>query len=65
MDWVRPVLLPNPVSVQMEGFAQMVRENRHEDILLKEAYYAAIAAVLGNEAIKAESVITFPEEFVL
>lgn len=51
--------------LQMEGFAQMVRENRHEDILLKEAYYAAIASVLGNEAIKSESVITFPEEFVL
>jgi predicted dehydrogenase len=52
-------------ALEMEGFAQMIRENRHSDILLREAYYAAIAAVLGNEAIKRGEVITFPEEYIL
>ncbi|MFO7853198.1 MAG: Gfo/Idh/MocA family protein [Bacteroidota bacterium] len=52
-------------ALEMEGFAQMIRGNRHSDILLREAYYAAIAAVLGNEAIKKAEVITFPEEFIL
>lgn len=52
-------------ALEMEGFAEMVRENRHSDILLREAYYAAIAAVLGNEAIKKGELITFPEEYIL
>lgn len=51
--------------LEMEGFAQMVRENRHEDRLLREAYYAAIASVLGNEAIKKGEMLSWPEEFIL
>ncbi len=52
-------------ALEMEGFAQMIRENRHSDILLREAYYAAIAALLGNEAIKKGEMITFPDEYIL
>ena len=52
-------------ALEMEGFAQMIRENRHSDILLREAYYGAIAALLGNEAIKKGEMITFPEEYIL
>ena len=52
-------------ALEMEGFAQMIRENRHSDILLREAYYGAIAAVLGNEAIKKGALISFPEEYIL
>ena len=52
-------------ALEMEGFAQMIRENQHSDILLREAYYAAIAALLGNEAIKKGEMITFPEEYIL
>ncbi|MEA1887212.1 MAG: Gfo/Idh/MocA family oxidoreductase [Bacteroidota bacterium] len=52
-------------ALEMEGFAQMIRESRHSDTLLREAYYAAIAAVLGNEAIKKGELITFPEEYIL
>jgi len=52
-------------ALEMEGFAQMIRENRHSDILLREAYYAAIAAVLGNEAIKRGEIISFPEEYII
>lgn len=52
-------------ALEMEGFAQMIREDHHSDILLREAYYASIAAVLGNEAIKKGEVIEFPEEYIL
>lgn len=52
-------------ALEMEGFAQMIRDNRHSDILLREAYYASIAAVLGNEAIKRGEVVEFPEEYIL
>ncbi len=52
-------------ALEMEGFAQMIRENRHSDVLLREAYYAAIAAVLGNEAIKKGEIISFPEEYII
>ncbi|MBN1388655.1 MAG: Gfo/Idh/MocA family oxidoreductase [Bacteroidales bacterium] len=52
-------------ALEMEGFAQMIRENRHSDVLLREAYYAAIAALLGNMAIKKGEVVTFPEEYIL
>lgn len=51
--------------LQMEGYIQMVRENRHSDMLLREAYYASVASVLGNEAIKRGEMITWPEEFIL
>ena len=51
--------------LQMEGYVQMVRENRHSDMLLREAYYASVASVLGNEAIKRGEMITWPEEFIL
>jgi predicted dehydrogenase len=52
-------------ALEMEGFAQMIRENRHSDILLREAYYGAIAALLGNEAVKKGEMISFPDEYVL
>lgn len=52
-------------ALEMEGFAQMIRENRHSDVLLREAYYGAIAALLGNEAIKKGVMISFPEEYIL
>ena len=52
-------------ALEMEGFAEMIRENRHSDVLLREAYYAAIASVLGNESIKKGEVLTFPEEYIL
>lgn len=52
-------------ALEMEGFVRMIRENRHSDVLLREAYYASIAAVLGNEAIKKGEVLPFPGEFIL
>jgi len=52
-------------ALEMEGFAGMIRENRHSDVLLREAYYASIASVLGNEAIKTASVIDFPGDYIL
>ena len=52
-------------ALEMEGFATMIRENRHSDVLLREAYYASVVSVLGNEAIKKASVIDFPEDYII
>jgi predicted dehydrogenase len=52
-------------KMEMEGYAEAVKAGKIDNRLLKEAYYASIAALLGERAMDEKKVIKMPEEFIL
>ena len=51
--------------LQMEGFAEAIRTGEKFPGLLKEAYYASIVSLLGEQAIDTGQVIALPRELAI
>jgi predicted dehydrogenase len=59
------VLESDGTKMEMEAFVSMVRENRFVPDLLKQGFYATVAALMGHEAIRKNQVISWPENLSL
>ncbi|MCK4855541.1 MAG: hypothetical protein KAT31_14785 [Bacteroidales bacterium] len=51
--------------MQMEAFANAVRENKIIPWNAEHGYYAGVATLLGDQAMMERRVIKWPEEFML
>lgn len=49
--------LPDENTIQLESFAQSVRQNKPSDFLIRQGYYASIAALLGHQAMREDKII--------
>lgn len=49
----------------LEGYVEAVKTGKNYDRLLREAYYANIAVLLGEQAMDEKKVIRMPEELIL
>jgi len=59
------VLKSDGTDMQMNAFAESVRTGNHTDELLKQAYYASIAALLGDEAMLNREILEWPQEYMI
>ncbi|MFW6222480.1 MAG: Gfo/Idh/MocA family protein [Bacteroidota bacterium] len=57
--------IPNSSTVQLIAFMNSIRENKPIPGMLKEAYYASVAALLGHQAIEEKKIIKWPGDLML
>jgi predicted dehydrogenase len=64
-EYISEVIKSDGTDMQMEAFVDSVRENRMIPGLIEEAYNASIAALLGDQAMMENRVVTWPDEYKL
>jgi len=52
-------------QLELEGFAQAVKNGKPYPGLLEDAYYASICTIMGWKANREDKIIMFPEEYNL
>jgi predicted dehydrogenase len=63
--YITEVIKSDGTDMEMEAFAQAVRDNRSIPGLLEEGYYADLGCLLGDMAMREGRVITWPDEYRL
>jgi len=59
------VLNSDGTDMELSAFAESVRSGTHTDELLKQAYYASIATLLGDQAMLKKEVLEWPQEYMI
>lgn len=63
--YITKALESDGTDVQMEAFANAVRENKNIPGNVEHGYYAGVATLLGDQAMMERRVIQWPEELML
>jgi len=63
--YITEVIKSDGTGIQLEAFANAVRENKIIPGILKEGYNASVASLLGDQAMMEGRVVSWPEEYKL
>ena len=63
--YITQVIKSDGTAMQMDAFANAVRENKIIPGILEEGYYASIATLLGDQALSERRVVSWPDEYNL
>jgi predicted dehydrogenase len=59
------VMEDDGTRMMLEAFVANVRENRIDQMLMKEGFYATVAALMGYEAILENKIVYWPKDLIL
>ncbi len=54
--------IPDATQLEMEAFVTSIRQQRQIEGIVEQAYYASVAALLANKAMKERKIIHWPED---
>jgi len=63
--YITEVIKSDGTGIQMEAFANAVRENKIIPGILEEGYNSSVASLLGDQAMMEGRVVSWPEEYKL
>lgn len=64
-SYITEVIKSDGTEMEMEAFVNAVREERPIPGMVEEAYYASVASLLGDQALRERRIVTWPDEYML